>query len=275
MKKPLRRGTAIDNPRMTRWVSLFSNYRDTVLQLQIDNWLRQFKGRDRDLAARILDSVEFITDRQVRSSFHSLLDSLPRWNRSNTARRGKWRFVAFSKSAGESGDTMIHIFRQANNLNEDKYNDLFIYKRDLLQEKLGPKDTVVFVDDFAGSGKQACETWLEEFPELLPGNPHKYLILVATNIYARKKIEEQTGLEVVTHRELTEHDNIFSSKCKHFSLAERRVLLEYCKIADAKRPKGFGDCGFLITFSHNCPNNSISILHARNPRWYGLFGIYD
>ncbi len=270
MKRPLPRGSDIDSARMSGWVDEFSGYRHPVSDGRIDRWLNQFKSGHRDLARRILDCVDFITYQQMAQAFRNLLNTLSGWNRNENLRRGRWRFVALSMSAGESGDPMLHKFRLANGLNGRQYNDLFIYKSELLSQNLGPHDTVVFVDDFAGTGRQVCDAWTM-IEELLPGDPVVFLILVSVSIGAREKISNQTRITVVPYMELTGCDNIFSPKCKHFTSSEKDTILEYCRIADNRKPKGFSDCGFVIVFAHNCPNNSIPILHAHHPKWAGLF----
>jgi len=166
---------------------------------------------------------------------------------------------------------MLHHFRVANGLNGRQYNELFIHKSALLEQRLGPEDTVVFVDDFAGTGRQACETWERSARELVPDNPRTFLVLIAVGLAARKKIEEETGLTVVSQIELNQSDNIFSPRCKHFIPMEKAAVLKYCELANRRYPRGFGDCGFVIVFSHTCPNDSIPILHAHHAKWQGLF----
>lgn len=275
MKHPMHRGSAINMQRMTGWVSVFSEYRHAVTEARIDRWLNQFNQHDRDLAARVLDCVEFITNEQMSAAFRSILNRLEGWDKDEKRRRGRWRFVPFSGSAGESGDSMLHKFRLANGLNGRMYNKLFIYRSELLGEKMGPGDTVVFVDDFSGTGNQACTAWRREFEELLPDKPTVYLILIAASNAARERIEDETDLTVISHIQLTEADDIFSSRCRHFTQDERDKLLQYCRRGDKHNPRGFGDCGFVVVFTHNCPNNSIPILHVYNQRWEGLFRRYD
>src|SRR5947207_8778303 len=195
MKEPLPRGVVVDARRMRSWLDTITGYRHAVNEERIDRWLEQFDAADQDLAARILDSVDFISAGQVTQGFRAILGGLTGWSRNEPERQGRWRFVALSASAGESGDTMLHRFRMANNLTGRQYTDLFVYKRDLLQEKLGPGDTVLFVDDFAGTGQQVSEHW-PELAELLPGNPHAYLGLVAASREARVRIEGETRLGV-------------------------------------------------------------------------------
>lgn len=274
MKRPRLRGAGIDMGRMRSWISSFGGYRVSVSEERIDRWLVQF-ARDRDLAARILDSVDFVGHEQMANSFRDLLNSIEGWHRDEQRRRGRWRFVAHSSSAGESGDTMLHRFRVANTLNGRRFQELFIHKSELLKEKLSPSDTVVFVDDFSGTGNQICQDWVNDVKELLAGGPRVFLILIAVCDGARRRIEQHTDLTVHAAFELSNRDNIFSQECGHFSLTEKRVLLGYCRRADPRYPRGFGDCGLLIVFAHSCPNNSIPILHASNQHWEGLFRRYD
>jgi hypothetical protein len=274
MKEPLPRGAAVDARRMRSWLDTFTGYRHAVNEARIDRWMEQFDAADRDLAARILDSVDFISAGQVTQGFRAILGGLTGWSTNEAQRQGRWRFVALSASAGESGDTMLHRFRIANNLTGRQYTDLFVYKRDLLQEKLAPGDTVVFVDDFAGTGQQVCEHW-PELAELLPGSPLVYVGLVAASREARVRIEAETRLAVVPYIELTAQDDIFGAACPHFTAAEQAVLLGYCTVANGRTPRGFGDCGFVTVLAHNCPNNSIPVLHASHPTWEGLFRRHD
>jgi len=271
MKIPRPRGTRIDAARVSAWTEEFASYRHAVTENRIDRWLEQFETGDRDLASRILDCVHFIPYEQISAAFRSVLNGLPGWSFNENERHGRWRFVAFSTSAGESGDSMLHQFRIANNLTSTRFNGLFVHMRDLLHENLGAEDTVVFVDDFAGTGRQVCDAWVKDVAELLPGDPTRYLILVAASTIARRTITETTGLAVAPSFELTESDDIFSDQCTHFEAREKRVLLEYCTKADRRLPKGYGDCGFVIVFAHRCPNNTIPVLHADHTRWIALF----
>jgi hypothetical protein len=261
--------------RMASWRTEFGGYRYPVTEARIDRWLDQFQNADRDLAARVLDCVDFIAHEQMGEAFRSILNGLPGWHQLEEQRQGKWRFVAFSTSAGESGDAMLRLFRHANNLAGKQFNELFIYKSELLSENLGSEDTVVFVDDFSGTGDQVCEAWTNSLRELLPEGPSVFLILMSASAAARTRIETETKLVVNCYIELSASENIFSPKCKHFTPLEKRTLLTYCERADRNNPQGRGSCGLVIVFWHTCPNNSIPILHVRKRGWEGLFRRYD
>ncbi len=275
MKKPNRRNTAINAQRMRTWVNEYANYRYAVSEHRIRDWIEQFAPNHRDLSARVLDCIDIITHDQIAAAYKSILGGLDGWDRDEGERKGKWRFVPYSASAGESGDAMLSKFRSANNLAGDVYNDLFIYRCELLGEELGPDDSVVFIDDFVGSGDQVCKTWSRVFGELVADIGRVYLVVVAARQQAMQRITIETDLELVSQIHLTERDNVFDSACKHFNNDEKDTLLEYCNKADRKEPKGYGDCGLLLVFAHTCPNNSIPILHKKKRNWEPLFRRYD
>lgn len=271
MKQPRPRGAAIDANRLRDWLEDFSEYRYAVSESRIERWLNQFGADYRNLAARVLDCVDFVSRERISTAFRSLLNGLPGWSPIEGERTGKWRFVPFSVSAGESGDALLYDFRLANGLDSKKYNELFVHMRDLLRENLGSDDTVVFVDDFAGTGDQVCGAWVTDMAELLSGGPNTYLLLVASSRAAREAISSSTNLTVVRLFELDDSDNIFSDMCPHFDAGEKAALLVHCKKADRRNPKGYGECGFVVVFTHRCPNNTIPILHANHENWVGLF----
>lgn len=274
MRKPKQRGAPINMRRVRDWVQRFSGYRITVTENRIDRWLHQFADADRDVAARTLDSVEFLGSEQIADAYRSLLSQVPGWHRSASKRTGNWRFVAFSGSAGESGDEMLRRLRNAGGMAPASWNGLFIHRSELLRERLESDDTVVFVDDLSGTGTQAVNGW-NEFAELLPGKPEVYLLLVAATEQALARIRAETPMIPLTHWTFGAKANVFHSSCKHFSGAEKDTLLQYCVKADKKQPRGFGDCGLTLVFSHACPSNSIPILHAASRRWEGLFRRHD
>jgi hypothetical protein len=248
----------------------FSGYRVHVSRPRIHQWLNQFEN-DRDLGARILDAVEFYREDELAHAYSTVFGNLPGWSKKASERHGRWRFVAFSTRAGESGGRMLHTFRAAVGLSAARYDDLFAHPSDLLREKLTPDDTVVFVDDFAGTGNQAVTAWNNALGELLPGRPHMFLILAIALRGAITHITDHTPIKVRAFRHLQERDNLFAAECVHFNGPEKARALHYCTLADAANPRGYGACGVLLVLAHRCPNNSLPILHSNRPEFRGLF----
>jgi len=268
---PRDRGTPIDRKRIDRWLATFSAYRTPVSAHLIELWLKQFKGDDCDLAARVLDVVHYVGNEHIYASFRDLLKSLEGWHQDPKRRKGRWLFVAFSGSAGESGDNMLHHFRVATGLDNRRYNDLFVLRSELTKNNPGPDDSVVLIDDFSGSGEQACGAWKDTFSELLASGPRVILMLVAATRDALKRIIDDTDMSPCCGVVLGKNDELFAKDCKHFTPTEKESLLSYCKVADESRPMGRGGKGLVIVFAHRTPNNSIPILHASHKNWQGLF----
>lgn len=271
MRTPRRRGAPIDAARLASWRDAFAGYRRQITGARLHAWLAQFNAGHQDVAARLLDAVEFFRADLVDGAYRSVLGIVPGWSRIAAARKGHWRFVPFSLRPGESGDSMLHAFRVANRLTGKRHDDLFIYKADLVRENLGPEDTVVFVDDFAGTGDQAIGAWNETLGELLPRRPRTFLVLIAAVQEAARRITTQTPLNVKAHRRLGSRDNFFSADCTAFSAADKATVLGYCSSADATNPRGYGQSGLLVVMHHRCPNNSLPVLHGRSQEFLGLF----
>src|SRR2546425_3971780 len=122
---------------MKSWLDRFDGYRVAVNDERVRIWLRNFRDHDMDFGARVLDAVTFVRSEDMDAAFCDMAGRLPGWHKSRALRRGKWRFVAFSSSAGESGDSMLHRFRTALGLTGSQYAELFIHKADLLRERIG------------------------------------------------------------------------------------------------------------------------------------------
>jgi hypothetical protein len=261
----------VDAARVDGWMERFSGYRVHVSRARIQQWLDQWQNEHRDLGARLLDAVDFYREDQLANAYRSVLGNLPGWSKKASDREGRWRFVAFSTRAGESGERMLHTFRVAVGLTAERYADLFIHRSDLLRENLTADDTVVFVDDFAGTGQQAVDAWNESLGILLPNRPHTFLLLAVVIREAATKIGRETPIKVRAFRNLGPQDNFFAPGCTHFNGHEKARALDYCAIADGAHPRGFGECGVLLVLAHRCPNNSLPILHSNNPAFRGLF----
>ena len=272
MRQPRPTGTTVDTARKKTWHDRFLHYRYPPTPDEISVFLRQFGSKHEDVAARILDSVEVVSRTQIEQAFRTLMEKLPDWHRGKTKRKGKWRFVPYSFSSGESGDQMIAAFRQAMGLKQSCYNELFIHPRDLLDQKLRSKDTVVLVDDFSGSGDQACKSWDKLFRELVGGVGTVYLMVVAATTAAQEIIKNKTDLQLLCHYHLTPSDNLFSEDCRHFTQDDKHAVLKHCKKYFPEEPRGYGECGLLFVLQHDCPNNSIPLLHKyKMNKWVPLF----
>lgn len=272
MKRPHRRGTAISPKRIAEWIEVGRVYRLPPDVAAIRQWLNRFSRGDQDIAARVLDCVQIVSEQEIHLGYRKALEGLRDWDINPARRRGQWLFVGFG-GPGESGQAMVRTFREANQLTSRAYDHLFCGATDLLFKGLTAADHIVFIDDFSGTGSQVSSAW-PTLQELIAADASCHLILTAATQVAISKIRELNNLSLMVHLNLQEEDNVFSKKCKYFKKAEKLIIEKYGKRADRKIPKGFGECGLLFVLSHKTPNNTVPILSAYHDRWHGLFPRY-
>lgn len=264
-------GFEIAGERVASWLTRFKYYRDPPDQAAIESWLAQFAPKDRNLAARVLDEVRVIAEKDIQKGYKLSAQQIPGWN-SRNAKHARTVVVGFGR-AGESGQAMLRSFREANGMSNKKYDKYFRSAIELPALGLTALDTVIFVDDFSGSGKQVVDTW-PVLEELVASEAKCFLVLSAITQQAKERLKELTRLRVVSNLMIPLKDNIFSDACQDFNQAEKKEILKYCRQADKINPKGYGKCGLLYVLSHKTPNNSIPILHSNHVKWRGLFPRY-
>jgi hypothetical protein len=86
---------------------------------------------------------------------------------------------------------------------------------------------------------------------------------------AIEEVSEQTELQAITPRILSEEDRVFSSNHTVFDNTEKTILRAYCESV-GQAPMGFNNCQALIDFSTS-PDNVISVLRGRTENWKPLF----
>ena len=255
--------------QLADWYDRFRFYRHPPSRDELIAWLKQFKAEHLPLASKLLDNVIIVSDRDIQQGYHDGLAALPGWHIDEAKRAGRWAFVGLGGQA-ESGPAMLHMFREANNLTSDKFQTLFVTPADLPELKLTAHDTVVFVDDFAGTGEQFSKRW-DLYRELIAGEAKIHMFLAAATSAAMGVLGALDDIAVQARMVLPASANIFSAANTAFSEDEKAFVLSYCKLADKRNPQGWGKCGLLMVISRKTPNNSIPILHAKSRRWHPVF----
>lgn len=259
--------------RLSEWRVKFRHYREPPDEAAIGAWISLFEEADQELAAKVLDHVTVVSNRDILTGYRTALNELPGWDFDPAARQGdRWFFVGFGR-AGESGPAMVRYFREANDLAYSQYDGLFASLSDLPDLRLTAKDHIVFIDDFSGSGKQVSRMW-PRIAELVASEATCYLILTALTEKALSRIEQETGLHLAYKYLLGSDYLVFDEANKNFSLDEKGVIEKYGAVADPKWPRGFGGLGVLFVLHHKSANNCLPILYVNEEHWRGLFPRY-
>lgn len=270
-----RSGRNVSLSKLSGWENRFRNYRSSPDSQMIRDWIDQFSALHLALAEKLLDNVELFSEMDIQRGYREAAKRTPLQqarSNGNTSHNGRVFVLGFG-SPGESGPAMVRLFREATGLAARNYNEIFHSLRDLPGLRLTAYDTLIFVDDFSGTGEQATSLW-PTIQELISSDAKCLLLLSATTAIAKRKIEQESNLRIIASRTLKDEENIFHDSCKKFSPEEKREILKYCLRADKQMPRGYGDCGLLFVLSHKTPNNSLPILHKVNKEWKGLFPRY-
>lgn len=262
----------LEHARLEGWLNSFRFYRNPPDKARIEDWLSQFAEDHHDVAKRVLDRIQVVSDTDILLGYRDFLNGCEGWNRNPAARVGAWYFIGFG-GQGESGPHMVRLFREANRLNAPKYDSLFVTIRELPSLKLTAADTVVFIDDISGSGDQVCRLW-PTIQELMASEARPILLLTAVTYRAVERIGKETELEVHFRDLLGSDRDFFHVDFLGFSPEEKEVIATYCARADGAKPKGYGDCGLLYVLAHKTPNNCLPIVHAYKPEWRGVLPRY-
>jgi AcrR family transcriptional regulator len=252
------------------WYDRFRFYRHAPSREDILEWVRQFQSEHYQLAKKILDHVILIRDLDIHQGYRDALQAIPGWSRNDAQRQGEWAFVGLGGQA-ESGPAMLHMFREANNLTSDRYQSMFVSPAELPGLRLTALDTVIFVDDFAGTGDQFIKRW-DQYQELIASEARTYLFLAAATARAMARFSALDDIDVRAHQVLGPDANVLSPDNAQFHGQEKETIIQYCERADPRSPRGWGECGLLLVISRKTPNNSLPILHVDvRRRWKGIF----
>lgn len=264
------KGLSLASPeQLAAWRERFANYRQAPDQAKLLEWLGQFEPEHLSIAHRVLDAVMIVSEEEIHRGYKEALEGLRGWSKDEKSREGRWYFVG-AGGAGESGPAMLRMFREANNMTQQKYQDFFREIRELPRLRLTAYDKIVLVDDFAGTGKQLTDYW-PLFQELVASEAKCILILTAMTDQARINLKKNTEFDLVAKTLLGEDKDLWSPCCHTFDLAELTILEQYGSKAWRSNPRGFGSCGLTFVLSHKTPNNTIPILHANHDAWTSPF----
>ena len=258
---------------ITRLERKFSGYVFSVDKNAIRNWLGRFGNSNFQLGLKLLNYVDYYSpSRLVRESteLHNQLLEYEGLDSDQLINKPAF-FVDFSPTSGKSQDEFIPKYRLGSRLRFDRYDEHFVYFRDVNQffEKKGV--TLVFITDFIGSGKEVIGNWLDIAWALSDENEHILLALCGYDS-AIQAIEDmaEDKLTIITNRRYSEANRIFSPQNTHFTIDEKMILLELCRLA-GESPCGFECTQATTVFYFRCPNSTISILRASNQKLRGLF----
>lgn len=238
---------------------------------KIECWLNNFDDSDKLLAIKFLENIEYFDASRIFQASQDLIHQIKTLKNQDLSNV----YFCYFGAPQKSGYAIINMFATANNLNNSSSKFKLLSE---LQEFIKPVSeeeeiTIVFLDDFVGTGKQAVD-FFNEIQNLIPQNAEVFLGVIAAFEKGITNIMENTDLKVICHKRLNEEHMLFSDSNIKFTPNEKEILRKYCEKTGLSQSTGYGNCEACVVFPYRTPNNSVSILGAQNSNWNGLFPRY-
>lgn len=183
----------------------------------------------------------------------------------------------------ESGTHLLYFFRQENQLSKELFININDVKKDNSVRQY------VFIDDFCGSGDQACDYTKNIINQIRTENNNvivSYYVMFAMS-EGINKVKDNSKFDIVDCVfELDNSFKCFSEKSRHYincvepidKLFAKNVAFKYGQILCNSAPLGYQNCQLLIGFNYNTPDNTLPIIwYDENTgiNWQPIFKRYN
>ena len=229
-------------------------------------WFEQFDKEDRPVIMKLLSAFKYFSSNKVSDLAKSLYETISEALEVVDPER-LW-FIPVGYVA-KSGSIIAYYFRTQNNLPQDR----FVAPVDISSLPLAQGEVVVFLDDFVGSGKQACQVWQSVVLPVKDSSECQFAYAVLAGYQQGfEEIRKSTGFRTFAVEVLTEEDQPFSPSSSLFKDASEKkhaktVIEKYGKQLYPNHPLGFRESQGLIGFFYSTPNNSLPIFWSTESGW--------
>lgn len=257
---------------------------------QHSDWLSNFPSGDKDLAAALLNSFQYLNEAMCRrlfiAAFAMLAQHETRDTRDHASARDAWAdfcqslFVAHvpgeTPRSTDSGYAYARLARQVLGIDERT----IISPNDALQHSLTGRP-LIFVDDFLGSGEQFLTMWRNgtalalSFAQVSSGirlGKVFYCPLIATK-HGADRVRNECGVTVLAGHELDPGYNILDPESRCWPAQYRHQGQEL--VRRLAKERGFDPCGFhgfslALAFHNSVPDATAPLFRYAGPSWTPL-----
>ncbi len=246
-------------------VKIFNN---DVSISKYEEWLQQFEQTEIPYIEKLITNFNYFSFFRVQKHLSELYDSIMK----AVIDLDNVIFVPVGYVV-KSGSVVAYFFRKVNQLRENQ----FLPYSELNANSLNKIETIVFLDDYIGTGHQSINVWrniktnfdqLEKFPKLI------YATIVGYT-EGVNKVEQATDFKVITSfaygpDQLPFHPDskIFNSE-NELSKA-KEIISKYGQKLYPKYPLGYKDNSGLFSFFYSTPNNTLPIFWSIQNNWTPL-----
>lgn len=222
---------------------------------QAIKWILQFDNDDYQIAIRIIENLDVLAQRDIRSAFEVAQAKLERAaiEKSSPIKRNNTLYAGVGQAA-KSGSVMAYHYRLMARISE---SDFFMQDEEESID-FNNIDNIVLLDDVIGTGESASKdiSRIAEEVHTLSKSRNIYVLTVAGYEEGIAKIVNDTGASVIPALLYSSKDSVKDLDSAFYSnlpMFERSRTLEqikkYCKIA-SRSELGYGGVGgflYLIT----------------------------
>ncbi|MDR6406119.1 MULTISPECIES: hypothetical protein [Chryseobacterium] len=257
-----------------------SKLENTVNQLDVINWLGNFKEDEWEKALLVSERIKYFTKPAIISELDIFLSKIL------NKYRGKIINISFLGEFGKSGSHLIYYIKKTptykNNISDFK----ILQHLKKIHTTIKNDGILLLIDDFIGTGESVTKFFNYEIKQQLVSKKIKIktiLLCVAYMEDAKNLIEKNIpDYEIVG----TPYRKAFSNLGSVFGYRKRMIVIrEFCfdygqhlfstfderTRVTTKHPLGYGDSQSLIIFNHSTPNNSLPIIWSNKNSWTPLF----
>ena len=265
-----------------------------VTEENVRAWIEQVESNvEQRLLFKVAKNIRFVRDPEIREQFsevHKRIRSkLPMHVKKTRAQRRNDIFVSYADGPGKSGAHYAGLYTSANEIVSDNIIEPSRLENILCDEINSRQVGLVIVDDMIGTGDNLVKklTGLSDvFCRVGVGTaiPLSVVVLCSTvegerqvRAYLEKTMPDAADLEICEslnskHFAFSGSSGIWESQDE--MSAAKTLFRDLGVRVQRRKPLGYGDQGLLLTFSRNCPNNSLPILHGSgrgDHQWIPLF----
>jgi hypothetical protein len=248
--------------RYFRYRKRFVDYRpQPITDARLEAWLRQFGPNDIDAAFTLLDRIIYLSEEEV-------VRILVEQNRFLTARLrragidAEHTIYVSLHDAGSSSPVMLNLLRDAAGLERikspliDGNNGILL---NTVTNRLG-EGAVVYVDDFAGTGKQFSET-RQFVSQSIVGNFSEFLLVPCLCEEAVHRLGKE-GIDFYTEMVHARADRPLHENSPILDPLTKDRLRQICLGIHNRAGLGFSSLATMVVIYRNAPNTMPLILRG-------------
>lgn len=255
----------------------FRGYRpQPVTPLSVWRWLSQFPVSHRRQLLLLLDHVIYMSEQRTVASLVSLNQNILSRLRADDVELDRVIYVSID-TAGSSSPVMLNLLRDAENLVRRGAKFVDSKNRFSLRDLTGTigSGAIVYVDDFAGTGKQfrGNREWAAQF---ILGTFSEFFLAPVICEEACQRMEE-SGVVPVSSLVHTTDQRPLHRESKILTDHWKSHIIDLCKEIHPKAGLGFGSLATMVVFYRNAPNTMPLVFRGslKQSPYRGVFPRFD